>query len=135
MAGWWQQFEADIEAVERALACQHQAAIDAGDPWPPQRTPEPDPSAAPRLDPKPSPGDEPVHDDTVTRLDELLAQADQAAQRIAAQEAERQASSEYAARIEREAQAESEAVQHAEPGIKPRSSRNAAARARMSFFP
>ena len=73
MTGWWQQFEADIEAVERAVVRQHQAAIDAGDPWPPQHAPEPDPSAAPRLDPKLSPGDEPVHDDTIARLDELLA--------------------------------------------------------------
>jgi len=49
-----------------------------------------------------------------TRLDKLLAQADQATQRIAAQEAEGQASSDYAARIEREAQASPEAEQHAE---------------------
>jgi hypothetical protein len=43
------------------------------------------------------------------RLDELLTRADQAAQRFAAQQAERQASSEYTARIEREAQAQPEA--------------------------
>ena len=114
MTGWWQQFEADIEAVERAIARQHQAAIDACDPWPPQHAPAPDPSAAPRPDPELSPEDEPAHDDRAARLDDLLARADQAAQRIAAEEAEQQASSQYAARIEREAQAEPEAGQHAE---------------------
>jgi conjugative relaxase-like TrwC/TraI family protein len=113
-AGWWQQFEADIQAVERAVARQHQAAIDAGDPWPPQHAPQPDPPTAARPDPEPSPEDEPAHDDAATRLDKLLAQADQATQRIAAQEAGRQASSDYAARIGREAQADPEAEQHAE---------------------
>ena len=44
----------------------------------------------------------PEPDDRAARLKELLAKADEAAQRIAAQETERQASSEYAARIERE---------------------------------
>ncbi|HWM95894.1 MAG TPA: hypothetical protein VNO54_02455, partial [Streptosporangiaceae bacterium] len=47
-------------------------------------------------------------------LDELLARADQAAQCIAAQQAERQASSEYAARMELEAQAQAEAGQQAQ---------------------
>jgi hypothetical protein len=42
MTGWWREFEADAEAAERPIARQHQAAIDAGKPWPPQRTPEPD---------------------------------------------------------------------------------------------
>jgi len=115
MTGWWQQFEADIEAVERAIARQHQAAIDADDPWPPQHVPEPDPPSAPRMDPEPSPQDEPAHDDRAARLDDLLARADQAAQRLAAEQAVRQAESQYAARIEREAQAEPEAAQHAEP--------------------
>jgi len=55
-----------------------------------------------------------TQDDRAARLDELLAQADQAAQRIAAQQAERQASGGYAARLEREAQAQSEAEQQAE---------------------
>ena len=31
-AGWWREFEADLQAVERALVRQHQAAIDAGNP-------------------------------------------------------------------------------------------------------
>ena len=113
MAGWWRQFEADAEAVERALAGQRLAAVDAGERWPPQHAPEPNPSFAAVPDPQTNPEDEPflsqqARDDRVARLDDLLARADQAAQRIAARETERQASSQYAARIEREVQAEPE---------------------------
>ncbi len=111
-AGWWREFEADLQAVERAIARQHQAAIDAGQPWPPQRTPEPEPEPAPETGPEeqlvPAPADR------AAQLDELLARADQAAQRVAAQQAERQVSGEYAARIEREAQAQPEAGRQAE---------------------
>ena len=119
MAGWWREFEADAEAVERAIARQHQAAIDAGEPWPPRRAPEPNPPSAPEPDPETSPEDEPVPDqpvrgDRAARLDRLLARVDQAVQRVAAQQAKRQASSEYAARIEREAQTEPDAQQQAE---------------------
>ena len=97
-----------------ALSRQHQAAIDAADPWPPQRALDRDLPAVPGLDPEPSPADEPAYDDTATRLEDLLAQAARAAQRVAMQEAERQASSDYAARSERDAQAGHEAVQHGE---------------------
>ncbi len=123
MTGWWREFEADTEAVERAIARQRLAAVAAGGSWPPQRTPEPNLPSASRPDPGPeaetSPEDEPmpaqpVQDDRAARLDERLARADQAAQCIAAQEAERQASNEYAVRIEREAQAEPEAGLQAE---------------------
>jgi len=120
MAGWWREFETDAEAIERAIGRQHLAAIAAGGPWPPQRTPEPNPTTAPGPDPETSPEDEPVpeqlaRDDKAARLEGLLARvAPQAAQRVAAQEAERQASSEYAARIEREAQTEPEVQQQAE---------------------
>ena len=108
-ARWWREFEADLQAVERAIARQHQTAIDAGKPWPPQRAPEPDPGPTP----KPSPEDQgaparPAQDDRAARLDELLARADQAAVRLAVQQAARQASSEYAVRLAREAQAEAE---------------------------
>jgi hypothetical protein len=48
------------------------------------------------------------------RLRELLTRADQAAQRIAAQQAERQASSEYAVRMELEAQTQAEAGRSAQ---------------------
>lgn len=117
------EFEADLQAAERAIARQRQAAIDAGEPWPPQRTAEPNPSSAPEPDAGPtskaSPEVEPApakpeQDDRSAWLDELLARADQAARRRAAQQAERQASSEYAARIEREAQAQPEAGRQAE---------------------
>jgi hypothetical protein len=57
---------------------------------------------------------QPMRDDTAARLKELLARVDQAAQSAAAREAERQASSEYAARIEREAQAEPQPRHQAE---------------------
>ena len=57
---------------------------------------------------------QPAQVDRAVRLGELLARADEAAQRRAAQHAERQASSEYAARIERQAQTEPEAGQQAE---------------------
>lgn len=62
-----------------------------------------------QLDPEPH--EEPAADvgqpgDRAARLDELQARADEAAQRIAADEAEQQASAEYIARIERQAQAE-----------------------------
>ncbi len=115
MDGWWREFEADLQAVERAIARQHQAAIDAGQPWPPQRTPEPDPEPAPDTSPEDQPVPaQPAQDNRTARLDQLLAAADQAAQRLAAQQAERQASGEYAARLEREAQAQPEAEQQAE---------------------
>ena len=46
LTGWWRQFEADAQAAERALDRQHQAAIDAGQPWPPKpaatRAPHPE---------------------------------------------------------------------------------------------
>ena len=61
--------------------------------------------------PKSEPHEEPAADvgepgNPAARLDELQARADGAAQRIAAGEAEQQASAEYVARIERQAQAE-----------------------------
>ena len=37
-AGWWQQLEADLDAMDRAIGREHQAAIAAGRPWPPQKT-------------------------------------------------------------------------------------------------
>jgi hypothetical protein len=56
-AGWWREFEADLQAVERALARQHQAAIDAGNPgrrsahasWMPDRPGRPARKTSPRL--------------------------------------------------------------------------------------
>jgi hypothetical protein len=114
MAGWRRQSQADAEAIECAIARQHQAAT-AGQSWPPQGTPEPDLGSPPKVRPKDQPVPaQPAQNDRTARLAKLLARADQAAQRIAAQQAERQASGEYAARLERQAQAQSEAEQQAE---------------------
>ena len=104
--GSWREFEANSQAVERAIARQHQAALDAGEPWPPQRAPLPIPSPAPSPDH--------MTDDRTARLDELPARTEQAVQRFTAQETERQASSEYAARMELEAQTQGEAGQQAQ---------------------
>ena len=41
MVEWWRQLEADLAAVDRAIEREHQAAIAAGKPWPPQHEPEP----------------------------------------------------------------------------------------------
>jgi multidrug resistance efflux pump len=60
---------------------------------------------------------EPAQDNRAARLGELLARADQAAQRIAAQQAERHASSDYAARIELEAQTQAEAGHQAQAQV------------------
>jgi hypothetical protein len=93
MAGWRQQVEPDARATNCADTSEHHAARDTGDPWPPQRVPE---------------------NDRAARFDELLSRADQAAQRIAARQADRRASSDYAARMEREAQHQAEAGQQTE---------------------
>ena len=117
MAGWWREFEAGAEAAERAIARQHQGAIDAREPWPPRHPPQPGPPPEPHpaMNPEDDPArTRPMRDDTAARLEELLARAGQAAQSAAAREAQRQASSEYAARIEREAQAAPQAQHQAE---------------------
>ena len=72
------------------------------------------PPSAPKPEPQTSPENEPAQDNRAARLDKLLARAEQAAQRIAAQLVERQASSDYAARMELEAQTQAEAGQQAE---------------------
>ena len=142
MAKWWRQLEADLEAMDRALGREHQAAIAAGKPWPPGKTtqaqsgrseasavieqlqrggdlrvPGCDPpvsepeSAAPATEAL-APQHEP--DARPARLDVLQARADEAAERIAADNAERETRAEYTARLEREAQAEPEAERQAE---------------------
>jgi len=95
---WNRQFENDLAAVHRAIAREQQAALEAGKPWPPERkTPEPPAERDADVD---EPGNR------ADRLDELQTRADEAAQRIATDEAEQQASAVYIARIERQAQAE-----------------------------
>jgi conjugative relaxase-like TrwC/TraI family protein len=136
MAGWWRQFEADLDTTERAIACEHQAAIAAGQPWPPQKTAQAGTTHAeaaaaisrlqrdgylPALDPDPevpapgpaapdtqarAPQQEP--DDRSARLDTFQARADQAAHRIAADTAERETRARHTARLEREAHAQAE---------------------------
>jgi hypothetical protein len=101
-ARWWQQFEADLTATERALERQHQAAIVAGGPWPPQRTPQPEQELRATPAPEVKPGNQ------AARLRQLLGQAADATKRLAAKNAEQEASAQYAARMEREAQAEPE---------------------------
>jgi conjugative relaxase-like TrwC/TraI family protein len=104
---WNRQFENDLAAVDRAIAREQQAALDAGKPWPPERkTPEPSPDpGAHRVIEEPA-ADVGQPGNRAARLDELQARADEAALRIATEEAEQQASAEYIARIERQAQAE-----------------------------
>jgi hypothetical protein len=98
--------------VDRALEREHQAAVTAGRPWPPARTPEPEPERMPELDSSPRSGPQadvqPGRPDRAASLDEMLAQATEAAQGLAAENAGREARAEYAARLRREASAESE---------------------------
>ncbi len=142
MAGWWRQLDADLDALDRAIGREHQAAIAAGKPWPPERTAQAEnerPEAGPVAGPLhrdgalrgpgydlPVSGPEPAEpgmqapapqhepDAPSARLDVLQARADQAAQRLAADNAEREARAAYTTRIEREAQAEPEAERQAE---------------------
>ena len=109
IARWQQQLEADAEAVNCVDASERQAASNTREPQPPQRVPDMNPPSASRPEPRTSPENEPAQENRAARLDELLARAGQAAQRIAAQQAERQASSEYAARMELKAQPQAEA--------------------------
>jgi conjugative relaxase-like TrwC/TraI family protein len=97
---WWQQLETDIAAAGTALECEHQAAIAAGRPWPPRHERELETSSAA--------GHEPGR--RAARMDELLGRAADGAGRLAAGHADREARAGYAARIEREAQAEPEPI-------------------------
>ena len=113
-AGWWQQREADAEAVICADVNEHQAASNRGHPRPPQRVPDMNPPVSSESEPRTSPESESAQQHQAAWLNELLARAAEAAQRMAAQQAERQASREYAARMELEAQTQAEAGQQAE---------------------
>jgi hypothetical protein len=113
-AGWWQQLEADAEAINCANANERHAASNIRGHRPPERIADMDPPSVPEPEPRTSPENEPAQKNRAARLGELLARADQAAQRIAAQQAERHANSEYAARMELEAQTQAQAGQQAE---------------------
>jgi len=112
MLEWWRRLETDLAAVDRAIEREHQAADTVGTPWPPVRTPQPGPERVP--EPESSPGSGPEADgqpgtrDQAARLDEMLGQVTEAAQRLAADNASSEARAEYTARLEREASAESE---------------------------
>ncbi len=97
-AGWWQQFEADLAAVGRALEREHQAVIPAGSSWPLGRKQEPHTSFAANVN----------HGGRITRLDELLGRAANAADRLADVDAEQEARAQYVSRIEREAERQPE---------------------------
>ena len=87
-----------------ALEREHQAVIAAGDPWPPQHAPrpehEPSVSVAIDLDLGGQAG----------RFDELLGCAAEAVDRLAAAGCDQKARAQYAARIQRESQAESDST-------------------------
>ncbi len=40
MATWWREFQADADAMDRAIEREHQAAVNDAQPWPPDRKPE-----------------------------------------------------------------------------------------------
>lgn len=108
---WWQQLEADLAGVDRAIEREYQAAVTAGKPWPPERTPQL--PSEPAREPENSPGPDPEAgqagpDDRTARLDELLAQATSAAGRFTQEKADREDRAQYAARLERQAHAEPE---------------------------
>jgi hypothetical protein len=118
MVQWWRQLEADLAAVDRAIEHEHQAAITAGKAWPPERHPQPEAEPMPEPDSSPGVGQEadgrPGSDTQAARLDWLLGQASEAAQRLTAEDTAREARAGYAARLGREAHAESEHVVQAQ---------------------
>ena len=141
MAGWWRQLDADLDAMDRAIGREHQALIAAGKPWPPHHIaqaettpakaaaviarlqhdgylPEPNPaldvSAPAASDTEPlAPQHEPDH--RSARLDTLQARANEAAHRIAADNAEREARAQYTAHLERQAHAQAEPAAEHQP--------------------
>ena len=114
MTGLWQQLEAAAEAVNCADPGEHQAASDAEESRASRGIADMNSPSAPKPEPRTSPENEPEQDDRAARLDKLLARSDQAAHRIAAQQAERHASSHYAARMELNAQTQAAAGQQAQ---------------------
>jgi hypothetical protein len=112
MGEWWRQLEADLTAVDQAIEHEHQAAIAAGKAWLPQRHPQLEAEPTPEPDTRPGVGQETDDrfgpDDQVARLDRLLGQATEGAQRLTAENATREARAEYGARLRRQAHAESE---------------------------
>ena len=114
MVQWWHQLEAGIAAINRAIEREHQAAITAGTPWPPQHEPEPVQGPETNLKSDPTADGQPSPDNQKARLDKLLAQTATLAERLTVDKADRQARAQYAARHEREAHAEPERAPQAE---------------------
>jgi len=46
VAEWYAEFSAQADAAEAAIGREHEAALEAGSPWPPQREPEASPELA-----------------------------------------------------------------------------------------
>ncbi len=88
MVEWWRQLEAGLAAMDRAIKREHQAAVAAGNTWPPERHPQP--GAEPMPEPDSSPGAGQAADgrfgldDQAARLDRLFSQARGAAHRLTA---------------------------------------------------
>ena len=98
-----------MAAVERSIEREHQAAIDAGQPWPPARQPDrPTAGTTPETELSAT---EPAaeHDNPAARITEAITDVEQAARQYADEQASRQALSDYAARISRQAEAQPEA--------------------------
>ena len=119
MPGWWQQLGAGADAVTCADVSELQVGDNTGALGPSQRVRDTNPPPAPGLEPRTSPENEPPYENRATRIDELLAKANQAALRIAADQAEWQAISEYATRMELRAQAQAGQQVEARDGIEP----------------
>jgi hypothetical protein len=92
------------------------------DPRAPQRVPDTNPPSASRSEGETSSKNGPEREIQATRLDAWMARVAEAAQRVAAQQAERQANGEYAARMEVGSQAQAEAGR--EGGIRLRGRRD-----------
>jgi hypothetical protein len=107
---WLREFEADVAAVERSIEREHQAAIDAGQPWPPARQPRADvgPGTEPGTEMSDT-GPAAEHDIPAARSTEAVTDLEQAAREYADEQASREARSDYAARISREAEVQAEA--------------------------
>ena len=86
MAAWWREFQADADAMDRAIEREHQAAVHDGQPWPPERKPEagheePD-AAAPGREPQlgyPLPGIPEAQTDPEPEASELETSSTEAA--------------------------------------------------------
>ena len=99
------QVQSDAGMVNCACVGEPQVASNTAAPWSPQRVPDVYPPSIPKPELRTTLENESGQQNQGARLAELLARADQAAQRIAVQKAERQAGSQYAVRMELEAQA------------------------------